>query len=257
MKRQPPTKPRATALTMDMGKPIAITRVDLNANGTFQFYDANGYLVNPVSAFVERSYDRPKGPKVLSQVPVDPSVPMTADPLQALLAYDVIYVIDSNSRVIRDQNISVAAAILAKWQQREPEIRLGFAAMHALEFRDTDCHPDLLALRYHLHLLENNPTIGQAGKIALVVDSHLDNLSAIRSGNAPVLDDCYLPSWADLIYASDSAQDTLVNMLLRQADKEASALLKLIEDKTFPDMPSEDMFGHAKYFRFWRTNNSG
>src|SRR5688572_808182 len=122
MKHQPPTKPRATALTMDMGKPVAITKVALNANGTFQFYDQNGDLINPVSAFVERSYDRPKSPKVLSQVPVDPSVPMTADPLQALLAYDVIYIVDSNSRVIRDQNISIAAAILAKWQKRESEI---------------------------------------------------------------------------------------------------------------------------------------
>ncbi len=256
MKHQPPTKPRATALTMNMDKPVAVTRIDLNTNGTFQLYDANGNLINPASAFVERSYDRPKGPKVLSQVPVDPSLPMTADPLQALLAYDVIYVIDSNTRVIREQNISVAAAILARWQQREPELRLGFATMHALEFRDADCHPDLLALRYHLHLLGNNPTIDQAGKVAFVVDSNLDNLSAIRSGDTPVLDDCYLPSWADLIYASDSAQDTLVNMLLRQADKEASALLKLIENKTFPDMPSEDMFGHANYFRFWPKSNN-
>lgn len=251
MKRHKPSKPRTTSLTVDMGHPVEVKSVKANADGTFQFFDGNGALLKPISAFVERSYKRRKSPKVLSQVPLDPSTPMTVNPLHALVAYDTIYALDSNTRLIRGQNISIAAAILVNTYQRELEIKFKFKTMHALEFRETDCHPDLLALRYHIHLLGNNPTIEKAGKVAFIIDSHLGDLSDIRAGIAPVLDNCFLPHWADLIFASDCAQDTLPNKFLKKADTEANKLLNLIGNGTLADKPSEEKFGHASYFRFW------
>ncbi|MBW8312597.1 MAG: hypothetical protein K0M64_11270 [Rhizobium sp.] len=236
---------------MDMGIPVEVKTVSVSGDGSIEFFDGKGNSLQPVKATLERSYERAKGPKVLSRIPVDGSARISSDPNTALLAYDTIFSIDTNTRSIGGQEISIAAVVLGKWTQRSPSPILGFAPVHALEFRNVDCHPDLLALKQHIVQMEGDPNRSSAGLIAFIVDSHLGNLSKIASRELPVLDDCFFPEWADLLYASDAAKDSLVNMLLRASDSAANNLLQHIEGGSGYAASQVEAPEHSSYFRVW------
>ena len=135
--------------------------------------------------------------------------------------------------------------------------KLGFAPTHALEFRNVDCHPDLLALKHHIVQMESDPNRCSAGAVAFIVDSHLGNLPKIASRDLPVLDDCFFPEWADLVYASDAAQDSLANVLLRASDRAASNLLQHIEGGAGHEASQVEAPDHASYFRVWHYQGAG
>lgn len=210
-----------------------------------------GKLLQHVSATVERSYARPKGPKVLGRAPLGNRSKLVADLDRALLQFDTIFAIDSNSRRINGYVVSVAAITLCKWLQREPVPMVGFAPTQAMEFRNVDCHPDLLALKHFLVRLSQNPNIASDGRIGIVIDSHLGDLPRIETREVPLLDDYFLPTWASLIYASDAANDRLPNTLLRESDKAATALLRQISDGDWREASQEPFFDHGVYFRVW------
>jgi hypothetical protein len=241
---------------MDMGTPVEINSVLVSADGSFDFLDANGASLRPIEANLERGYARAKGPKILSRLPIAVGGRISSNPDVALLYYDTIFALDTNTRIAGEQGISVTAAILGKWNRAIPnEPKLRFAPVHALEFRNVDCHPDLLALKHHIVHMQNDLRRANAGKIAFIVDSHLGDLPRINSREMPILDDCYLPEWADLIYASDSAQDSLANLLLRAADRAATALLKHIENGKIQEVSGLAAPEHSSFLRVWRPRN--
>ena len=242
---------------MDMGIPVQVKTFSVSADGSFQLFDENGNSLKPVKATLERSYERAKGPKVLSRIPSDISAPISSDPDTALLSYDTIFAIDTNTRSMGGQEISIAAVVLGKWTERSPTPRCRYSPIHALEFRNVDCHPDLLALKHHIVEMERDPSRPSAGRVAFIVDSHLGNLPKIASREMPVLDDCFFPEWADLIYASDAAQDSVVNVLLRASDRAASSLLQHIQGGAGHDDSQVESPDHASYFRFWKFQGAG
>jgi len=172
----------------------------------------------------------------------------------ALVGFDVIYVIDANTREIRGESVSVAVLVLGRWSARgDGEAKLGLAPMYALEYRDATVHADLLALHYCVLGLQASREPNSGLKVGIVVDSHLGELEAIRLRTAPVLDDVYLPEWADIIYATDAAADSVVNHLLKFADRESTKLLNLLEADKMPDAPWRSDAIHAAKFRVWNA----
>lgn len=246
-----PTKPRTTSITLDMGEPVKVRAFAMSPSGEIQLIGEDDKPLRHISATIERSYDRPKGPKVLSRVPLGNRAKLIADPDRALLQFDTIFAVDSNSRSINGRMVSVAAITLCKWLQRDPTPVVGFAPTQAMEFRDVDCHPDLLALKHFLIRLRETPNISEAGRIGIVIDSHLGDLPKIEARDVPLLDDYFLPVWVSLIYASDSASDRISNVLLRESDKAATRLLRQIEGGDWKDTSQEPFFDHGDYFRVW------
>lgn len=234
---------------MDMGKPVQISSFSVSADGTFRFLDANGNSLQPEKTKLERIYERAKGPKVLSRLPISSLASITLDPNLALLKYDTIYALDTNTKKAHGQDVSIAAFVIGKWMQRFPSIQFGFSRMAALEFHNVDCHPDLLALKHLVLQMQGENFRQKAGRIAIILDSNLGIFSEIASRQLPILDDCYFPEFADLIYASDAASDSIVNLLLQAADREANALLREIEaDADISTMQAEKA-DHSSYFR--------
>lgn len=133
-----PSKPRTTTVTMDMGEPVSVKGVALSPSGEIRMIGEDGKPLRHISATVERSYARAKGPKVLSRMPLHEHAPLIADPDRALLQFDTIFAIDSNARNIKGHTVSVAAITLCKWLQRNPLPIIGFAPTQAMEFRDID-----------------------------------------------------------------------------------------------------------------------
>jgi hypothetical protein len=245
------TKPRTTAVTMDMGVPVSVKNVSISPLGEITMFGENGISLQHASATVERLYERHKGPKILSRVPLPQQAPLAVDSNIALLHFDTIFAIDSNSRTINGRIVSVAAVTLCKWSQRDPLPIISFATINAMEFRDIDCHPDLLALKHFLIRLSKNPDTMAAGRIGIVIDSHLGDLHKIETREIPLLDDYFLPAWVSIIYASDAANDRLPNRLLRESDKAADNLLRQIECGDWREDSQEPFSDHGSYFRIW------
>lgn len=135
-------------------------------------------------------------------------------------------------------------------------MKLGFAPTHALEFHNVDCHPDLLALKHLIQQMETDQRRLMAGRIGIIIDSHLGNFPKIVSRELPVLDECYFPEWADLTYASDAAADSVPNMLLQASDRAASSLLRQIEGGTTDSISQIEQPDHASYFRVWHFSGT-
>lgn len=253
MKKTKSTKPRITTLTMDMGIPVQIKNISITTDGSLHLFDENQKPLRPEKSILERSYERTKGPKVLTQIPTSPTNSLTLSPDLALTKYDTIFAIDTNTRKLHGRMVSVAALVLGKWT-RAPDLKLCFAPTQALEFHDCDCHPDLLALKHVIMQIENDPRRSTAGNIAFIIDSHLGNFEKIISRQIPILDECYFPKWANLIYASDAASDSISNILLRASDHAANSLLQQIESGAGHLVSQEESPAHASYFRVWNKN---
>jgi hypothetical protein len=69
------------------------------------------------------------------------------------------------------------------------------------------------------------------GETRMIVDSDLNRLTAFNTRSEPIFDDFFLPDGVQLIYASaDVGKEHVVNKVLSQADRGASAMLKKIRD---------------------------
>ena len=233
---------------MDMGKPVQINSFSVSADGSFKFMDTNGNSLQPEKAKLERVYERAKGPKVLSSLPISSLAAIALDPNLALQKYDTIYALDTNTKKVHGQDVSVTAFIIGKWMQRFPNLEFGFNRMVAFEFHNADCHPDLLALKHLVLQMESESFRQKAGRVAIIIDSHLGIFPEIVSRQLPILDDCYFPEFADLVYASDAACDSIVNMLLQAADREANALLREIEADADLSTSQVEKSDHCSYF---------
>ena len=245
-----PSKQRTTSVTMNMGEPTIAKGYSMSSSGGVVLFGEDGKPLQHDSATVERSYDRPKGPKILSKVFLDERAELVADIDTATLQFDTIFAVDSNSKRINGRDVWVAAITLCRWQQRHSRPVAEFAPTQAMEFRDVDCSPDLLALKRILLEIQKTPGIA-AGRIGIVLDSHLGDLPKIEGRMIPLLDQYFLPTWAGLIYASDSASDCLPNKLLRASDKAATSLLRKIETGDWREESPESFFDDRGCFRVW------
>jgi hypothetical protein len=235
-----------------MGKPVIVSKVGLSPTGELIMIGNDGKPLKHASARVDRSYPREKkGPKILSSIHLPKGSPLLAEPDRALFQFDTIFAIDSNTKTIRDHAVSIAAITLCKWLQKEPAPIAGYATTKAIEFRDIDCHPDLLAWKRFLIEIKEHPNFSEIGKVALIADSHLGDLAKIERREQPILDDFFLPEWVSIVYASDKPKDRLSNILLGEAHRYASNLLNQIENGDWREESQEPFIDHGRYFRIW------
>lgn len=242
-KKQQPVRPRQTTVTMDMGQPVSVTALTRLADGRIAFLDGAGKEHMPIAGVIERSYERDTGkaPKVLSQTALHPEAGIRFHPDDGLLAFPTVFVIDTNTR---PQTGLSACCMATLFPQRG-----GKYFIQGMEFANASCHPDLFALKTLLSNVDAKlgPDRGKA-RFAVVVDSSLGDLPAIRERQQPILDDYYLPEWAYLMFASDAASDAAVNKLMRVVDKRASELLEFLE-RTGGAGTMSDAAPHARFAR--------
>jgi len=248
------TKPRSVSLMVAFDRPVSTSGIGIMPDGAVRLFGDDPGRVE--SAFIETTYERAKGKKVVHRLPVDPSS-ISIDRTAALLRFDRIFALDTNTRLIGSSRVSVAALVLGRWRSRSPMPILEFAPTQAIELRNTDCSPDLVAWRMFFALLEANPDRASMGRVGVIVDAHLDSLNVINSRQSAILDDFFLPNGSTLMYASSDAGvvESVMNKLLSLADKYASELLDEIErsgaitlQSQRPDVP------HASYMRVWKRS---
>jgi hypothetical protein len=239
--------PREMGLVFTVKETTVVHGVALGDDGVLHLL-RDGQPVELASASVELSYARKKGRKVLLRAPVNPARPVV-DPHAHLLEYHAVFAVDTNTRTIRGNAVSAGVLVRGLFY-RSPDgvVAEPHQNVIAVEFHNATTDPERITWQL---VCEELQRLLPDKRIGILVDSALDNLAGFNTRSTAVVDDWYLPANFALVYSSDAAMDTVANHLIRRADEEATAVLKLIEQsdkyRLYPAPP------RAPYSRFcWR-----
>jgi len=225
---QPPEKPREYGLALRVNETTQMDGILIGPNGEFIPMLA-GKPIDLATAAVEISYERPKKHKVLLRSRLDPRAP-SLDFHGHLGGYDSVCAVDVNTHVIKGVDVSVAVFVRGSCVRSGDHIEWSNRSISALEFRGASANPDRIAWKVFCDGMTASPGYRHDQKIALVVDSHLQELEAVNAREIPVLDDFYLPPNVTLVYASDASADSIPNVLIKMCDREANAILGRIRE---------------------------
>lgn len=194
-----------------------------------------------------QSYKRRKNDKVL--VKGDSSGEYIMSPESLLLAYDQIFVVDTNTRKLGNHKVSVTGVLHAYVEEQGKQHVLMYSPLTLLEFWGVDVSPELLGWYALLTaLMESDQYSGQ--KIGLIVDSELGKLDEMNAGREPMLGDFYLPDNCKLIYASADRGTNIVNQLMKTCDQFSSDKLQQIAEDSQRDSLNDTHYP-CRWFRQW------
>lgn len=181
------------------------------------------------NVYSERSYERPKGAKVLSRIP-QTAAHATFDDGDALLAhYDRVFAIDTNTRTVQGRRLSIVDVATLK-----REVTLGptkietgwrFDAPFALEYGELTEKPEPFGWMSALSILKARGYYADGMRVGVIVDSELGQLKAFNERTTPVDQGEFLPPKVTLLYASsDAGKENLLNQALAIADTVSSQI---------------------------------
>jgi len=209
----------------------------------------NGKLV-PLIGEVQytQRYKRAKGEKVIVQGLASSDYVMS--PESVLHNYDAIYFVDTNTKSTSEHQISITAVLHAYIEHVEiDKYELKYLPLTILEFWDSEIEPETLGwyavIRAIIEIPENKNK-----KIALVVDSRLDDLKALNYGNMPLFGEFYIPKNISLIYASVDVASNIANKLIKLSDKLATNKLNEVLANPRNEQLYETEYP-CRYFRQW------
>lgn len=188
------------------------------------------------STRTERNYERHSGkPKVVSSIPSDGKASFTAK--RALLAYDWIIAVDTNTRMLFGKRCGVCVSYFTP----TPPAKCGsdgvpficLAAYLIVGIRE-EVNPEKIG--WHLTItkhLDSSRTPDQ--RIAIVVDSELGSHREINDRRKSYYMNRMLPASITMVYASsDTDNETLGGKMIRMCDGLASKIFDQLESKNIP-----------------------
>lgn len=203
--------------------------IDISPTGQIIMRDSNedGDILNPVNANMTVSYEREnKKPKVLLDIPLDLNHVSFNRGLY-LENYNLIFAIDTNTKVLGNDRYSVSVVVLCKLiKQQNGELQASYAPHFAFKFKNEE-YPEKTGWVNLISGILRNPQYNGKLKIAIIVDSDYGNLMNYNSQLMPIIGNLYLPTNMNFIYASaDAGAENLPNKLLYLCDKEAARILE-------------------------------
>lgn len=146
--------------------------------------------------------------------------------------FDFVFCADTSTDKISGEDISVGVYIelfVKKRQQAEGDLSIPISKRRVLFFKEI---PGGAAEKFTWFQLLKNVLAANNDKdikIALITD-HQDNWGDIQSRKMPVYGDFYLPDGVTLIYASDAANETILNTAIRECDKYGQQIIKELKN---------------------------
>lgn len=245
-------KPRTTSVVLDMGHPVALRSATYSADGRISVATENG-PVTPARAWIETTYPRTKGEKVVNRIDL-PATALAFNTELALTQYEWIIAVDTN-RPHADERVTFTGIVQAQVSELGPNLfRSGIARDVVIELHDVE-YP---AKRFGWWLVISSIINRSPDKrVAILVDAYLSDLPAINRREQPVLGKNFLPEGFELIYASgDKPNDSIANNLLRRADANAREVATICEQPGIlkPPLVKTPEGGLLSHIRTWEKN---
>lgn len=184
-------------------------------------------------------YERPKGPKIITKIPQESRRPLMT-PQSYVEAFDVVFAIDVNSRLIREEWYSVGAMAVLETleivkdsngitEKVVSNINMFGALIHGKNF-GTNPDPWFWKVAIEEGVKLQYAKYSDDLRVGLVVDSELGRLDQYNTGALPIFGDYHLPKNFRLVYASaDTGSDFTLNKLMSLCDKEATLQLDHVQ----------------------------
>ncbi|UOK72525.1 hypothetical protein [Ancylobacter polymorphus] len=186
-----------------------------------------------VDTYSEVSYERPKGPKVISRIP-QASTTLTFHNSIALSSnYDFLCAVDTNTRIINQRKISAVGFVT--FSKAPPPQGTGdywsLDVPFCWEFVNIKVeNPENFGWLVALETIYFRRLITNEMRIGMVVDSDLGNLIAYNARRKPFFENRLLPKNVQLIYASaDTGGENIINKVLKIADSVSGQILHAVE----------------------------
>jgi hypothetical protein len=150
------------------------------------------------------------------------------NPIRILTNYDIIYAIDTNTKTIKENTISVSSILecYPTTHTENDQIKIKYRINGNMLFKNCPNNPEkyawarLVAMITSSHDYSDNYTDHDVGR------HHQYN-----SRQLPVYEDIYLPSNFELVYASsDTSNDSILNVFITKCDKNAGNILTQLEN---------------------------
>lgn len=233
-------KPRVHSVMLGSSEPLRGVHYD-KEKMEFTGLTHDNRLIKPIMAYTQTHYESESGKeRVISRVQ-DKVVPNEADLLRHLSSsFDLIIAMDTNTKVIAGDRISVAGIVHCVAQRIPDPGREGYHASFpwqgSLLFRDcpNDLSPEKFAWITEVRRINEGEPQAGSKKVALVTDHDLDNHALFNAKKQPIFGDFYLPDNFTLMYGrGDGPSENLLNHLVKHCDKESSTVLEAIEQSGF------------------------
>ena len=180
-------------------------------------------------ASITRGYFGDKRFKVLSDIPLDLSHPAPNIKHQ-LLDYGCIVAIDTNTNIGKDGNsVSIGIAHQVLYVDIGHEGKYHYIPLPMIfRINEKVDKPENYNWRQLIRFMTIHQNYNPKMKHAIIVDSDLGNHRMYNSREMPIIEDFFLPENFQLIYASDAAADTFMNLAVRKCGSLATKIIKEI-----------------------------
>ncbi|MCK5295952.1 MAG: hypothetical protein KAJ75_03595 [Alphaproteobacteria bacterium] len=257
MRKKHAQTPKPVNLSFEFKPPDGVTATaTFKQSGEIVFTDEKGKEIVP--DYMERStnYDRSKGPKIQGRHKQINSL-ATIGGLKELTRYDSIFVIDTNTKIVDGNQISVACFMCCRLVIEEERFRVEYEEkLNLYEFHNIEGNPELFSILKVVNDILNSTKNQTEFKIAIVTDTELGSHDNINSRMTPIYGHHYLPNGFTLLYASSDTGKEVLNCLLRSCDKEADNYFKYLKQGTIKDSEFRVFpeYNSVKYRYLFRTD---
>lgn len=200
-------------------------------NGRILVHPISGGIEKADAVFSQTQYTTKNGKdKALSCIP---NIATINIPEYLTSEFDVIYSIDTNTKQINNDMVSVSC--INKWYAKVTpgtQIQISQEERGNIFFKNCpDDESERFAWYKLITMLTASPIYNQNLRVAMITDHDLWNHPKYNDREMPIFKDYYLPCNFTLIYASGDKKENILNMLLMECDKEAGNILELLEKK--------------------------
>jgi hypothetical protein len=148
-------------------------------------------------------------------------------------SFDMIIAVDTNTKAIVSQKVSVTGIVhcVLKRLPEADNYYADFPWHGAIIFRNcpNELPPEKFGWMTVIQTINHDP-LNRLKKFAIVTDHDLDNHVSYNNKKLPILSEFYLPDNFMLLYGrGDGPNESLLNYVVKQCDKESTEVLRMIE----------------------------
>lgn len=200
-------------------------------NGQILVHPISGGIEKADAVFSQTQYTTKNGKdKVLSCIP---NIATINIPAYLVSEFDVIYSIDTNTKQISNDMVSVSC--IKKWYVKKTQatqIEISQEERGGIFFKNCpDSESERFAWYKLITMFFTSPTYSDKLRVAVLTDHDLSNHPKYNNREIPIFKNFYLPCNFALIYASGDKKENILNMLIMECDKDARNILELLEKK--------------------------
>jgi hypothetical protein len=190
-RRKSAKKPHSEYLIATTKGEVSEISVSVGSDGRLRFG------TEMIDARIEATYDRPKKPKVVHSIGVEPDR-MYFGANRALLAnYDCIFAVDTNTRELHGHRVSMTAVVEVLSTQVLGQVL--FEPRLFVEFLDVESKPEQLGWIVAADIVNRSAGYQALRKIAFVVDCDETNIPAYNARTICVYRTRMLPERVTLV----------------------------------------------------------